>query len=60
MIPSTKTFKPFQSPRTGESDKGTAAEPKNGPQVESRRDGSSEPQKSVKDYLREAEVQRDA
>lgn len=57
MIPSTRPLKP-QHPQ-GDSDKGKANEPaKVQPGADSANPGDS--RKSIKDYLREADIQRDA
>lgn len=57
MIPSTRPLKP-QHPQ-GDSDKGKANEPeKVQPGADSSKPGDS--RQSIKDYLREADIQRDA
>ena len=57
MIPSTKPVKPSSN---SQSEKGTATDPKKGQMGEGSYEGTRDYQKSVKDYLQEADVQRDA
>ncbi|CAN5671962.1 hypothetical protein BH11PSE7_BH11PSE7_30310 [soil metagenome] len=57
MIPSTKPATPLNP---SESGKGTATDPKEGQMGEGSYEGTRDYQKSVKDYLQEADVQRDA
>ena len=60
MIPS-KPAKPVQQQTPGsDADKGSATNPKKGQSGEGSYEGTRDYQKSVKDYLDEADVQRDA